>query len=86
MTLEYRISNRAARRLYEKYGFSQVGVRARYYSDNQEDAVLMSTTPLRSSKFQRLLSQRIEEQRSRWGDEYPLGTSVGRLLGAIPSG
>lgn len=86
VTLEYRISNHAARRLYEKYGFSQVGVRARYYSDNQEDAVLMSTAPLRSSKFQRLLSQRIEEQRARWGDEYPLAGSLGRLLGATPSG
>ncbi len=82
VTLEYRISNHAARRLYEKYGFSQVGVRTRYYSDNQEDAVLMSTAPLRSSKFQRLLSQRIEEQRARWGDEYPLAGSGGRLLDA----
>ena len=85
VTLEYRVSNRGARQLYEKYGFSQVGVRARYYSDNQEDAVLMSTAPLRSSKFQRLLSQRIEEQRSRWGDEYPLGP-VGKLSHANPSG
>ena len=85
VTLEYRVSNRGARQLYEKYGFSQVGVRARYYSDNQEDAVLMSTAPLRSSKFQRLLTQRIEEQRSRWGAEYPLG-SGGKLSPTIPSG
>ena len=86
VTLEYRISNHGAQKLYEKYGFRQVGVRARYYSDNQEDAVLMSTPPLRSSKFQHLLSERIEEQRSRWGDAYPLTQAVGRLLGATPSG
>ena len=34
-TLEVRLSNLAARRLYEKYGFRPVGLRPRYYSDNQ---------------------------------------------------
>jgi ribosomal-protein-alanine N-acetyltransferase len=72
VTLEYRISNQAARGLYEKYGFTQVGVRARYYSDNQEDAVLMTTPPLRSSGFRQLLARRIAELRARWGDDYPL--------------
>ena len=37
-TLEVRLSNIAARRLYEKYGFRPVGLRPRYYSDNGEDA------------------------------------------------
>ena len=45
-TLEVRLSNLAARRLYEKYGFRPVGVRPRYYSDNNEDALLMTTSPL----------------------------------------
>jgi ribosomal-protein-alanine N-acetyltransferase len=80
VTLEYRISSQAARALYEKYGFSQVGVRARYYSDNQEDAVLMSTPPLRSSIYRRLLSRRIADQRKRWGDGYPLAERAGRLV------
>ena len=80
VTLEYRVSNQAARALYEKYGFSQMGVRARYYSDNQEDAVLMTTPPLRSSLFRRLLARRIEEQRSRWGDGYPLAGGFARRL------
>jgi ribosomal-protein-alanine N-acetyltransferase len=81
VTLEYRISNLDARKLYEKYGFMQVGVRARYYSDNQEDAVLMSTPPLRSSKFRTLLAERVAEQRARWGDEYPLAVESAKLLG-----
>ena len=72
VTLEHRISNEAARALYEKYGFTKVGVRSRYYSDNHEDAVLMTTPPLRSSKFQRLLAERVAEQRARWGGDYPL--------------
>ncbi len=72
VTLEYRISNEAARALYEKFGFTQVGVRARYYTDNQEDAVLMTTPPLRAPEYRRLLAQRIAEQRARRGGDYPL--------------
>jgi ribosomal-protein-alanine N-acetyltransferase len=45
-TLEVRLSNVAARRLYEKYGFRPVGIRPRYYSDNNEDALIMTTEPL----------------------------------------
>ena len=45
-TLEVRLSNLAARRLYEKYGFRPVGLRPRYYSDNGEDALIMTTEPL----------------------------------------
>ena len=86
VTLEYRFSNRAARALYEKYGLSQVGVRARYYSDNKEDAVLMATPPLRSSAFRQLLARRVADQQARWGDGYPLADQAGRLLAATPSG
>ncbi|ANE47025.1 alanine acetyltransferase [Paenibacillus swuensis] len=41
MTLEVRVSNRVAQNLYEKLGFTQAGVRKGYYSDNQEDALIM---------------------------------------------
>lgn len=40
-TLEVRRSNAAAIGLYAAYGFSTIGVRQRYYSDNQEDALVM---------------------------------------------
>ena len=86
VTLEYRISNHEARAFYEKYGFSQVGVRARYYSDNQEDAVLMSTPPLRSSVYQKLIARRVAEQRSRWGESYPLTDALTRLVTPLASG
>lgn len=39
--LEVRRSNVAARTLYEAFGFEEVGVRKRYYPDNQEDAIVM---------------------------------------------
>ncbi len=47
-TLEVRLSNVPARRLYEKYGFRPVGIRPRYYSDNGEDALIMTTEALDS--------------------------------------
>ena len=45
-TLEVRLSNLAARRLYEKFGFRPVGIRPRYYTDNNEDALIMTTERL----------------------------------------
>lgn len=41
MTLEVRLSNHVAQSLYEKMGFQSVGIRKGYYSDNQEDAMIM---------------------------------------------
>ena len=40
-TLEVRVSNTAAIRLYERFGFISRGVRRGYYTDNREDAVIM---------------------------------------------
>ena len=39
--LEVRRSNSAAQKLYEGFGFKQVGMRPRYYEDNREDALVM---------------------------------------------
>ncbi|WP_434092488.1 ribosomal protein S18-alanine N-acetyltransferase [Rossellomorea marisflavi] len=41
MTLEARVSNVPAQSLYRKLGFQDGGIRKRYYSDNQEDALVM---------------------------------------------
>lgn len=41
LTLEVRISNDRAKNLYQKLGFKAAGIRKRYYSDNQEDALIM---------------------------------------------
>ena len=42
ITLEVRESNTPARRLYEKCGFSDVGIRRGFYSKPREDAVIMN--------------------------------------------
>ena len=46
MTLEARVSNFIAHRMYQKYRFNSVGIRKAYYSDNREDAVIMTTIPI----------------------------------------
>jgi [ribosomal protein S18]-alanine N-acetyltransferase len=56
-TLEVRLSNVAARRLYEKYGFRPVGIRPRYYSDNGEDALIMTTEPLDGASMRERLAR-----------------------------
>jgi ribosomal-protein-alanine N-acetyltransferase len=40
-TLEVRVSNTDAIRLYEKLGFERHGMRRGYYTDNREDALIM---------------------------------------------
>ena len=45
VTLEVRVSNHVAQNLYKKYGFTERGLRKGYYTDNREDALIM-TTPL----------------------------------------
>ncbi|MEK4027062.1 ribosomal protein S18-alanine N-acetyltransferase [Pseudobacillus sp. FSL P4-0506] len=41
MSLEVRVSNESAQNLYKKLGFQPGGIRKNYYSDNQEDALVM---------------------------------------------
>jgi [ribosomal protein S18]-alanine N-acetyltransferase len=40
--LEVREGNLAARRLYEKFGFENIGIRKKYYKDTGENAVMMN--------------------------------------------
>ncbi len=56
-TLEVRLSNLPARRLYEKFGFRPVGLRPRYYSDNGEDALIMTTDQLRDPPMRERISR-----------------------------
>ena len=64
VTLEVRRSNTAAQNLYEKFRFLKVGVRRRYYSDNGEDAIIMSTPPIRDASYLEHLAY-LRQQRER---------------------
>ncbi len=54
VTLECRVSNTIAQALYRKYTFRNAGIRKRYYSDDGEDALIMTTEPLDSEIFQQV--------------------------------
>jgi ribosomal-protein-alanine N-acetyltransferase len=49
-TLEVRVSNATAIRLYERLGFRSRGIRRGYYTDNREDALIMWKDPLASAQ------------------------------------
>ncbi len=51
LTLEVRVSNNPAIKLYEKYGFQSLGTRKGYYQDNNEDALIMWTENIFYDKF-----------------------------------
>ncbi len=73
-TLEVRVSNTVAQELYLKYGYVKVGVRKGYYSDNNEDAIIMTTPPINSPDYQMKFSRLKEALLLRlrdaaWNDE-----------------
>lgn len=57
ITLEVRVSNTSAQRLYLKYGFQPAGTRTRYYTDNGEDALIMWTDPIDAPEYKARLSE-----------------------------
>ena len=66
VSLEARASNHVAQSLYEKYGFENVGIRRGYYTDNREDATIMTTNALSSPGYQ----NRFEELRDSYVQRY----------------
>jgi ribosomal-protein-alanine N-acetyltransferase len=51
-TLEVRESNELAQNLYRKYGFVPAAIRRGYYSDNNENAVVMWVDDMYSANYQ----------------------------------
>ena len=64
MTLEVRVSNEPAIKLYEKYGFQSLGTRKGYYQDNNEDALIMWTENIFYEKFKSLYEKNCEKLKS----------------------
>lgn len=60
ITLEVRVSNIPAIKLYEKYGFKSLGTRKGYYQDNNEDALIMWTENIFSDEYKELFKQNVE--------------------------
>ncbi len=69
VTLEVRVSNKVAQRLYAKYGFTERGKRRSYYTDNREDAVIMTVDNPCSVEYEALFSKLKVNYEARWGRE-----------------
>lgn len=63
-TLEVRVANRGAQRLYTAFGFVGVGVRPGYYAETGEDALIMWISELQSDE----MAARLAAQAARLGD------------------
>lgn len=57
VSLEVRMSNWGAQRMYGKFGFRPVGVRKNYYQETGEDALVMWADDIRKPAYSRLLDR-----------------------------
>jgi ribosomal-protein-alanine N-acetyltransferase len=74
LTLEVRVSNASAQALYRKYGFTTHGTRKRYYSDNNEDALIMWSPALGELQFRAEVESRRDALAARLGDRLAPGS------------
>jgi ribosomal-protein-alanine N-acetyltransferase len=61
VSLEVRVSNWGAQRLYGRFGFHPVGLRRNYYQELNEDALIMWTDDVRSKAFAARLAEIADE-------------------------
>lgn len=64
--LEVRRYNTAAQNLYRKYGFEPMAIRKGYYTNNNEDAIVMWLNDMSSSAFKETLAKNKEISKSRY--------------------
>jgi ribosomal-protein-alanine N-acetyltransferase len=67
VTLEVRVTNTPAINLYYKYGFQNSGLRPRYYQDNGEDALIMTTTDILTEDYRSLFTANKAALKDRLG-------------------
>ena len=56
MTLEVRVSNKAAQALYYRFGFHPAGIRKNYYVETNEDALVMWAKDIDTGSYKRRLA------------------------------
>lgn len=61
VSLEVRVTNWGAQRMYGRFGFRPVGVRKNYYQETNEDAVVMWTDDIRTAEYGNQLARLISE-------------------------
>jgi ribosomal-protein-alanine N-acetyltransferase len=60
VSLEVRVTNWGAQRIYARFGFRPVGIRRNYYQEVSEDALIMWTDDVRTEAYRHRLDE-IEE-------------------------
>ena len=66
VSLEVRVSNWGAQRLYGRFGFRPVGVRKNYYQETNEDALIMWVDDVHSADYQDLLERLARQASASW--------------------
>jgi [ribosomal protein S18]-alanine N-acetyltransferase len=61
VSLEVRVTNWGAQRLYGGFGFRPIGVRKNYYQEINEDALIMWVDDVRSARYRDVLRRRLED-------------------------
>jgi ribosomal-protein-alanine N-acetyltransferase len=61
VSLEVRVTNWGAQRLYGRFGFRPVGVRRNYYQEINEDALIMWLDDIRTVEYDRRLRELMEQ-------------------------
>lgn len=61
VSLEVRVSNWGAQRLYGRFGFRPVGIRKNYYQETNEDALIMWTDDIRTQEYRARLERIMSE-------------------------
>ena len=61
VSLEVRVTNWGAQRLYGRFGFRPVGTRKNYYQETNEDALIMWVDEVRTPEYQRRLERIISQ-------------------------
>jgi [ribosomal protein S18]-alanine N-acetyltransferase len=59
VSLEVRVSNWGAQRLYGRFGFRPVGIRKNYYQETNEDALIMWVDDVHMAEYQDLLERMV---------------------------
>jgi len=75
LTLEVRVSNTVAQKLYVKYGFRILGDRKRYYTDNGEDAAIMWTDVISTPDFRERVRELRQQLYTRLQANHPTSPS-----------
>ena len=73
VSLEVRVTNKAAQAMYEKFGFEKVGVRKGYYVETNEDALIMIVEDAMSTPYR----LRLQEIRSEFERDLASGGADG---------